>query len=405
MTQSQVDAMNNFINGEINNKKEPLCTLSTMELEKDTTVCATGLVKDAITRLNASTEMLADDIKQADYEPVPTTKPPGVVKREIQDKGKLLLQVLWILIQLVPAILYAIYVKVFPPKGKSLRGKVALVTGAGRGLGRGLAIALSREGCKLACADIDMVGCEETVRMIGEEGGVAKAYRANVAKPNEIEAMRRKIEAELGPVVYVVNNASLIVSHRIDDENQDADRAVTGVINVNLLSHFYMSRAFLPSMRKNKDGHIVAIASMSSFAGLAYSSVYAACKWAVRGMMESMREELKREGEKNVKLTCVHPYFINTSAEYTNNWNIRFPELTIEEVVDATINGIKQDHFSVSIPEDMYYNIHVMKLLPRFIQDQLLDVFYAKINVLSKNEVEKTAANHIINKSLDNSSL
>lgn len=403
MSQSQVDAMNNFINGEIS-KKDALCTLTTMELEKDTTVCATGLVKDAISRLNASTEMLADEMKQVDYDPVPLTKPPGVVRKEIQDKGKLLLQVLWILIQLVPAILYAIYVKVFPPKGKSLRGKVALVTGAGRGLGRGLALGLSREGCKLACADIDMVGCEETVRMISEEGGVAKAYRANVAKPNEIDTMRRNIEAELGSVAIVVNNASLIVSHRIDDDKEGADRQLTGVVNVNLLSHFYMTRAFLPTMRKNKDGHIVAIASMSSFAGLAYSSVYASCKWAVRGLMESLREELKREGEKNVKLTCVHPYFINTSAEYTSNWNIRFPELTIDEVVDATIHGIKQDHFSVSIPEDMYYNIHILKLLPRYIQDQFLDVFYAKISVLSKDEVEKTAANHIINKSLDISS-
>ncbi|RZF37852.1 hypothetical protein LSTR_LSTR016855 [Laodelphax striatellus] len=127
MSQSQVDAMNNFINGEIS-KKDALCTLTTMELEKDTTVCATGLVKDAISRLNASTEMLADEMKQVDYDPVPLTKPPGVVRKEIQDKGKLLLQVLWILIQLVPAILYAIYVKVFPPKGKSLRGKVALVS-------------------------------------------------------------------------------------------------------------------------------------------------------------------------------------------------------------------------------------------------------------------------------------
>ncbi|XP_075220272.1 estradiol 17-beta-dehydrogenase 11-like [Lycorma delicatula] len=392
---STTEAVNNFINGELGKKgSPPICQVKNLQKENDTTVCGDGLVKEAITRLNSGKDISSDDPIE-----IPTLKPPGVIKREIRDKGKLLLQLTWILIQIIPAILYSIYIWVFPGKGKSLKGKVAVVTGAGRGLGRGLALGLSREGCKVACVDIDINSAQETVKLIKDELGIAQAYRTNVGRPEEIRNLQKNVTKDLGPVTYLINNASLILSQRIDADYDDS--VLNGVVSVNLLSYFYTIRTFLPEMRKNKEGHIVAIASMSSFTGLAYSSAYVACKWAIRGLMETLRDELKKDGDnENIHLTCVHPYFINTSGDYTENWSIRFPELTIDEVVEKTIEGIKHEWFSVSIPEDMYYIIHLSKLLPIYIYDQFKQVCHADVKVPEKEKWNNLPPMHIIKDTL-----
>lgn len=129
-TASAIETVNNLINSELGkennaiNGHTPICKVTSLEKENDTSVCGSGLVKEAISRLNGGKDINIEDTPPV----IPTLRPPGAIKQEIRDKGKLLIQLTWILLQIIPAILYSIYVWAFPGKGKSLRGKVAVVS-------------------------------------------------------------------------------------------------------------------------------------------------------------------------------------------------------------------------------------------------------------------------------------
>ncbi|XP_075220274.1 17-beta-hydroxysteroid dehydrogenase 13-like [Lycorma delicatula] len=390
------DKFDKRISKDINrNCSAPLNQINNLQNESNTSERDDGLNKESVSSLNGGKNITSDDEQTA----IPTLRPPGVIKREVNDKLQLTLQIIWIMLQIIPAILYSIFKWAFPGKGKSLKGKVAVVTGAGRGLGRGLALALSREGCKVACVDINLNTAQETVKLIKDELGVAQAYHTNVGKPNEVRELAKNVVKDLGSVTYLVNNAAVLAALPIDTEIFDSQ--ITGLFNVNLLSHFHMIRAFLPDMKRRKEGHIVAIASIGSFLGLRNCVGYIASKWGVRGLMESLKEELKKEGEDNIHLTCVHPYFINTSADYAKLVNARLPPLSIEEVVDETIKGIKHEWFTVCIPENSYYFIHILRLLPQYIADKFIEIFYLNIDTPNREIWNQYPTLHIINETVN----
>lgn len=112
------------------------------------------------------------------------------------------------------------------------------MSGAGRGLGRGLAVAFAEQGCKVACLDIDSSTASETVDIIRQSGSEARAYVTNVAKPEDVRTLADQVTKDLGPVDVLVNNAALVASHSITDPQ---DYEILGMVNVNLLSHFWVS--------------------------------------------------------------------------------------------------------------------------------------------------------------------
>jgi 3-oxoacyl-[acyl-carrier protein] reductase len=186
-------------------------------------------------------------------------------------------------------------------------GRVALVTGASRGIGRAASVTLAAEGRAVACAyGSDDAGAKETVRVIEESGGRAAAFQADVADPAAVEAMVAAVAEELGPPVIVVANAGtnkdgLAVRYPLEDWER--------VVGVNLTGAFVTIRAALPHMMKRRWGRIVAVSSAVAVRGNVGQTAYAASKAGLLGMVRTLAKEYARRG---ITANVVTPGFIET---------------------------------------------------------------------------------------------
>ena len=170
-----------------------------------------------------------------------------------------------------------------------IQGKVAVVTGAGRGIGRAVAIELGRLGAKVAVASRSRTELEETARTIGN----ASAIPTDVRKKEDVHAMLEHVVATLGPIDILVNAAGLgIMNKLVDFKDEDFET----VMETNLRAIFYTARFVLPSMIQRKTGHIINIASIAGKVGSATRSVYCASKFGVVGFTESVAEEVRPYG-------------------------------------------------------------------------------------------------------------
>jgi NAD(P)-dependent dehydrogenase (short-subunit alcohol dehydrogenase family) len=183
---------------------------------------------------------------------------------------------------------------------KQLEGKVAAITGAANGLGRALAKALAQEGCALALSDIDETGLEETVSMLSTDRLVT-SHVVDVSKATQVQEWVESLVDSHGGVHLLFNNAGITVAatfeqHRTEDWENVLDVNLWGVING--------CRSFLPFLKREKKGHIVNISSIFGVVAMPAQVAYCTSKYAVRGLSESLWEELHGT---NVGVTVVHP--------------------------------------------------------------------------------------------------
>ena len=192
----------------------------------------------------------------------------------------------------------------------SFEGKVAVITGAGSGIGRALALDLAARGAKLALSDIDAEGLAETVRALEVFGAEVKADRLNVAERQEVLAYADDVVAHFGTVHQVYNNAGIAYNGNVEDSDfKDMER----IMDVDFWGVVNGTKAFLPHVIASGDGHIVNISSLFGLIAVPGQSAYNAAKFAVRGFTEALRQEML-VAEHPVKVTCVHPGGIKTAV-------------------------------------------------------------------------------------------
>jgi len=184
--------------------------------------------------------------------------------------------------------------------------RVAIVTGASRGIGRAVALRLAVEGRHVVCVSRSQGPLDELVSEIQAAGGSASAKTCDISDFKSVAAMVEGVAAEHGRLDILVNNAGITKDNlilRMSDEEWD------DVINTNLKSVFVACRAAARPMMKNKFGRIVNIASTSGLVGNAGQANYAAAKSGLTGFTKTVAREL---GKKNITANCIAPGFIAT---------------------------------------------------------------------------------------------
>lgn len=251
-----------------------------------------------------------------------------------------------------------------------LNGKIALITGGAGGLGLATARALGREGMIVALWDNNGERIESAIENLTANGVTAKGWVVDVTDPTAVRATATKVEAELGPVFLLDNNAGV---HSPGDFLQSTDHDNQRQIAVNLNSYLYCSQAFIPGMIARGEGHVVMIASAAGLLGVPGMAVYSATKHAVVGFAESLRLELCRGGVAAVNITIVCPSFIDTGMFPNTTPPLFTPWLKPEELAEKIVSAVKSNRLYVREPF-MVQLIPLLKALPRAVGDLLCHV-------------------------------
>ena len=183
---------------------------------------------------------------------------------------------------------------------RDIKEKVAVVTGAGRGIGRAIAIELGRMGARVVIGSRGATELEETAQLIESTVGTASAILTDVRKKDEVHRLLEHAASQVGPVDILVNCAGTGVSRPVVDFT-DAD--YDAILETNLKSVFLTCRYVLPSMIARGTGHIINIASIAGKVGSANLAVYCASKFGLVGFTQSLAEEVRQHGVR-VSLIC-----------------------------------------------------------------------------------------------------
>jgi len=187
---------------------------------------------------------------------------------------------------------------------------VSVVTGAGSGIGRQLAIKLAEAGSSLAISDINLENLAETERLVQKVGANVIARSLDVSSREAVFAYAQQTQKDFGSVNLVINNAGVGLSSGTLSETSVDD--FEWLMSINFSGVLYGTKAFLPVLEQANWGHIVNISSLFGLIGVAEQSAYNASKFAVRGMTESLRQELEI-ANSHISCTSIHPGGVKTS--------------------------------------------------------------------------------------------
>jgi 3-oxoacyl-[acyl-carrier protein] reductase len=189
---------------------------------------------------------------------------------------------------------------------QSLKGKVAIVTGAARGIGKATAIALAKEGVNVGLIARNETALQQVAAEL-EGLGVKAAYAtADVSSKEQVEAAVEVIKNNLGYADILINNAGIATFGTVLEMDPEEWRRI---IDTNLLGTYYVTRAVLPQLIEKNGGDIINISSTSGLSGAATSSAYSASKFAVIGFTESLAQEVRRN---NIRVSALNPSTVAT---------------------------------------------------------------------------------------------
>ena len=243
------------------------------------------------------------------------------------------------------------------------RNKVALITGASSGIGRGLAFALARRGAAVGLLARREHVLQSVVLEIEAEGGRAISLPADVRDAEAVRSASGALHDRFGPVDLLVANAGIgATTYAVDL----CEKAVADLINVNVIGVVNSVTAVIPQMVKRGSGHLVAISSLAAYRGLPKSAAYCASKAATSALFEGLRIDLLGTG---VDVTIIHPGFIKTPLTVDVK---RTPYLMeLDEAVPKILRAIEKRRKGYSFPWQLASIARACMLLPNPLYDWL----------------------------------
>ena len=247
-----------------------------------------------------------------------------------------------------------------------LQYKCAVVTGGALGIGLATCKRLLAEGVKVTIWDIDQAALKTAKKELAKLGKVY-FYQCDVTNKRQVQKQVKIAQKEMGRVDILIKNAGYVsggdlLDHPIEDWEK--------TIDVNLKALLYTTYAVLPEMYKRDEGHIVNISSAAGTFGVAGLSVYAATKWAVWGLTESLRMEALNNGKSGVKYSTIHPGYIATGMfegaklGIPGRWIV--PLVKNHDVIAKAIveDALKKEKLSPKRPRTVNLNLRFRALMP-----------------------------------------
>jgi 3-oxoacyl-[acyl-carrier protein] reductase len=207
---------------------------------------------------------------------------------------------------------------------QNLKGKTALITGAGRGIGRATAIAFAKEGINLGLVGRTSANLEKVVKELEEYDVEVTMATADVSDNDAVIAAVEHVKAELGQIDILINNAGIVKIAKFLDTSPEEFKEI---IDVNLMGVYYVTRAVLPDMIEREAGDIINISSTAGERGGAVTSAYSASKFGVLGLTESLMQEVRKH---NIRVTALTPSTIGTDMAIDANLTDGDPDKVIQ---------------------------------------------------------------------------
>ncbi len=214
---------------------------------------------------------------------------------------------------------------------KQLAGKVAIVTGAGRGIGKAISLILSRSGCRVVLASRNESRLKSIWEEICSQGGEALVVPTDLSRDADMERLVERTLQEWGSIDYLVNNAGWgkkapVVKAKVEDWDR--------TFQVNLRAPMILSQLVLPTLIAKGEGAIINIGSISGKMGQANSAAYSASKFGLIGFTQSLYEEVREHG---IKVTVILPGFVDTELIPPTNKLDRSKMISPEDVAQAVL--------------------------------------------------------------------
>ncbi|XP_072038022.1 epidermal retinol dehydrogenase 2-like [Amphiura filiformis] len=263
------------------------------------------------------------------------------------------LNLLWMTVLTAYYIVRSWMLWIIPPRKKSVADETVLITGAGSGIGRLMAVEFAKRGALVVLWDINKSGNEATARLVREMGGRAHTYVCDISKKEDVYEAAAKVKEEVGEVTILINNAGIVSGTKLLDT---PDAKIIKTMEVNTLAHVWMLKSFLPDMFKNDRGHVVTISSLAGHLTQPGMADYCMSKFAAVGLHESVEKEAVVVGAENVNFTIVNPYLINTGMfkGVTLKYPGLLPALEPEYVVEKIMHAVLTNQRVIFIPRLLY---------------------------------------------------
>lgn len=248
----------------------------------------------------------------------------------------------------------------------------AVVTGAGCGIGRALALELAQRQCALALADIDATGLEETAQMVRERARMVSTHVVDVADRKAVEQFAADVVERHERVNLLINNAGVALGGSVEQLSLDN---IAWLFGINFWGMVYGVKSFLPILLKQPEAHIVNLSSVFGLFAPPGQSAYAASKFAIRGFSDSLRQELATSA---VRVSCVYPGGIKTNIaararvddlpaemrEQAGEIFARVLRLPPEYAAQIIVRGVEANKARILIGREAFLIDRIMRLAP-----------------------------------------
>ncbi len=256
-----------------------------------------------------------------------------------------------------------------------LKEKTAIVTGGAMGIGFATSKLLVKEGCVLTIWDINQNEIDNVKKELEHLGGKVFVYNCDVTDKNRVYELAQQAISDMGKIDILINNAGYVKGGELLNQ---PDEVWEKTIQINLTAMIYTIKSVLPGMYERNSGHIVNISSASGLLGVANLSVYAATKWAVWGLTESMRFEAWNNNKKGVSWSSIHPSYLAKGlfegAKLGFLGNIIVPLVKSHDVIARAIvnDALKKGKYLVLRPRSLRLTTLLRGILPDFLFQKLM---------------------------------